>query len=708
MDTFYDFDSADDADGLFSDDDDGGVDVIGLLETTRQGTPKQQPQPCKSKGNDDDDHGGVIADLCSDGSWDVRRPELVNVPSLDSTEMATIQPANAFSNVFLDFEVPIQTREIAPGIQTQALTTDTNPVKCDDFGDEFMPLLEEREIPRPIAESSPEKVPRQMPAEDRRASIVLDDNTILLHEATPKHAFIEFICAQPSSHNLQLSLHLPLHPDDQSQVDITYERLHQQTNGLTPSALLDQLKATKLFPYIVSMAQYDVALSRHSTNPILTLRNFQDIVTTWTNSNEPLTIVVPDQSQRLQVLLNGLNHHLDMDVHARCKAEVHEQVWIKAAAKYDHSSSRKKTSKQTQAFVARMQSDLAIRLTKEHAREAQRLHAVQLKETPKPRNPEAPGIISQGSVRILKKNGWIAATADACIERMLLAKAEQQELNELERERRLALDTQTGQRLFRPQVNPSKQQHWRHKRHGGHVCDELYALAQQKALKTAWIQEQSTRAIDATVQTSVQMTAASKQRCEDRFDKDFTAQIASVDISPQELEFPSVTQMEHVLTWFGLLPPGPSFESDVTAVRNDVTDGDFRGWVKSVVLNMPKRSEIWKRCRRHYISRIQPTIAQSYHTKHKPQNPETPKPRTPQRSCHYTLHGKAADAVDLLSDRHNQEEVRVHELRVQLEDSATAECTFSPEIHSKFPQRNDSRDIGHRLYDLAIEQRQKR
>ncbi|RHY66487.1 hypothetical protein DYB34_007533 [Aphanomyces astaci] len=198
-----------------------------------------------------------------------------------------------------------------------------------------------------------------------------------------------------------------------------------------------------------------------------------------------------------------------------------------------------RTSKQTQAFVARMQSDLAIRLTKEHAREAQRLHAVQLKETPKPRNPEAPGIISQGSVRILKKNGWIAATADACIERMLLAKAEQQELNELERERRLALDTQTGQRLFRPQ------------------------------------------AIDATVQTSVQMTAASKQRCEDRFDKDFTAQIAS-------------------------------------------------------------------------------------------------------------------------------EEVRVHELRVQLEDSATAECTFSPEIHSKFPQRNDSRDIGHRLYDLAIEQRQKR
>ncbi|RLO04532.1 hypothetical protein DYB28_009890 [Aphanomyces astaci] len=343
MDTFYDFDSADDADGLFSDDDDGGVDVIGLLETTRQ------------------------ADLSSDGSWDVRRPELVNVPSLDSTEMATIQPANAFSNVFLDFEVPIQTREIAPGIQTQALTTDTNPVKCDDFGDEFMPLLEEREIPRPIAESSPEKVPRQMPAEDRRASIVLDDNTILLHE---------------------------------------------QTNGLTPSALLDQLKATKLFPYIVSMAQYDVALSRHSTNPILTLRNFQDIVTTWTNSNEPLTMVVPDQSQR--------------------------------------------TSKQTQAFVARMQSDLAIRLTKEHAREAQRLHAVQLKETPKPRNPEAPGIISQGSVRILKKNGWIAATADACIERMLLAKAEQQELNELERERRLALDTQTGQRLFRPQVNPSK------------------------------------------------------------------------------------------------------------------------------------------------------------------------------------------------------------------------------------------------------------
>ncbi|RHY97535.1 hypothetical protein DYB37_006895 [Aphanomyces astaci] len=416
MDTFYDFDSADDADGLFSDDDDGGVDVIGLLETTRQ------------------------AGLSSDGSWD---------------------PANAFSNVFLDFEVPIQTREIAPGIQTQALTTDTNPVKCDDFGDEFMPLLDEREIPRPIAESSPEKVPRQMPAEDRRA------------------------------------------------IDITYERLHQQTNGLTSAALLDRLKATKLFPYIVSMTQYDVALSRHSSNPILTLRNFQDIVTTWTNSNEPLTMVVPDQSQR--------------------------------------------TSKQTQAFVARMQSDLATRLTKEHAREAQRLHALQLKETPKPRNPETPGIISQGSVRILKKNGWIAATADACIERMLLAKAEQRELNELERETRLALDTKTGQRLFRPQVNPSK-----------YGSDGSFNLA-----------------IDATVQTSVQMTAASKQRCEDRFDKDFTAQIAS-------------------------------------------------------------------------------------------------------------------------------EEVRVHELRVQLEDSATAECTFSPEIHSKFPQRNDSRDIGHRLYDLAIEQRQKR
>ncbi|ETV90445.1 hypothetical protein, variant [Aphanomyces invadans] len=586
------------------------------------------------------------------------------------------------------------------------------PVTTDGFSDDFLPLLDETLRPaanEPIFSTNIDTIELQhhVVMDDKRASVVLDDHVILLNEPTPKDAFVDFICSQPSSHTLQLSLQIPLQTQGLSLVDVTYDNLHQQTNGLTPAALLDVLKTTNLFPYIVSLAQFEHAIRLHGLNPILTLRNFQDIATTWAGTNEPLLSIVSQQPQRLQVLLRGLNGQLDMDILSRCKAEVQEQVWVKAAAKYDHSMSKSRsaaasfasprpkvilTPKQTQAFMARMQSDLATRREKEQERAAER-HRTLIAHDQIP--PHARGGISQGSVRILEKNGWLNATSSACIERMLRAKGEQLELNKQERERNLMVDARTGQRLYRPQVN--MQHHMQQKRQGGHVYDELYALAKQKALKAEWMQEQREFAINATMRRSVQLNSASKKRCHDRFEKDFDRVLTALGVQETVL---SKDAMAEVLTQFGL----PSTANDVANIQADLSNGvGFRTWMKSIVLNEPKchRSDVWKRYRRQYISRSQPTLAQ------RPAPIVHPSAKTPKKaSGQYTLHGKAVEAEDPLSERHQRETIKVHELRQHLEDSATVECTFTPVIHSRC-HRDSSRDIGHHLYELAVEKRAK-
>ncbi len=62
------------------------------------------------------------------------------------------------------------------------------------------------------------------------------------------------------------------------------------------------------------------------------------------------------------------------------------------------------------------------------------------------------------------------------------------------------------------------------------------------------------QAIDMTAQTSIQLKAASKQRCEDRFDKEFQLHLATIGIATDSEERLNLDQVVLVLKGFGMSP----------------------------------------------------------------------------------------------------------------------------------------------------------
>ncbi|KAF0685114.1 Aste57867_22939 [Aphanomyces stellatus] len=505
-----------------------------------------------------------------------------------------------------------------------------------------------------------------------------------------------------------------------SDIDTVYIRLYEQTQGITVATLLGTLKTTRLHPYAVSQAQFDRAMAGIS---VMTRESFETVLGIWCHENEPLRSLLPALSQRWRLFLECLGTHVagDTAVLTQCKVVAQEQAWSKAAAQYPPPRLPNKlapprtklTAAETEAVVTRMQADVAARQAK--------AAAMRRKKSALSENPlllQHTWALSKGSAAILKKNGWGTATAAECIDRMLTDKA-QRDADLAQARARQPIDGSTGKPLFRPTVNPGylNQQTPQHpnphqrkkpRRRKTHVCDELYLLASQKAKKAARVQ--AAAAAKEAAERAWHVHAASQKHAMQRFEREMRVLLGVFEGQTRL----SDADVGHVLTTYGLLPlatarEGGQVEAMVAAILGELggeaTPAALQQWIQRVVLPASSSdktmSPAWQFCRRQYVTRSSPL------PRGRPASAPSRKQVPATAALSYNLHGKTTTADDRLEASHRKSQQKLQRTRVQLEESAMAECTFAPHILLS-PRTEPSIDVGDRLHTHAMVQLQRR